>query len=178
MASAAAKSSPTKYVVANLDEGDPGAYIDRFIAELDPFCLLEGMAIAARAIGADAGWIYVRCEYPQAIAILEQAIAAAQSTGPHDQGFLRTGFRFNVNLMVGRGSYLCGEETAMLNSIEHRRPVGASARPTFPTADFTAVRHLSTMLKRWPTFPGSSAMAPSSMPKWGVRPAAVRRSCR
>jgi len=128
--SAAAQSSPTKYVVANLDEGDPGAYIDRFIAELDPFCLLEGMAIAARAIGADTGWIYVRCEYPQAIAKLEQAIAAAQSVGSHDQGFLGTGFRFNVNLMVGRGSYLCGEETAMLNSIEHQRPV-ARIRPPY-----------------------------------------------
>ena len=120
----------SKYVVANLDEGDPGAYIDRMIGELDPFALLEGMAIAAHAVGAGKGWIYVRCEYPRAVAVLRQAIAAAQSSESNRVGFLGTDLRFEVELVVGRGSYMCGEETAMLNAIEHQRPV-ARARPPY-----------------------------------------------
>jgi NADH:ubiquinone oxidoreductase subunit F (NADH-binding) len=127
--SVAAQSSPTKYIVANLDEGDPGAYIDRFIAELDPFNLLEGMAIAAHAVGASKGWIYVRCEYPAAIATLREALTAAQSTASN-RGFLGTELPFDVELVIGQGSYLCGEETALLNSIEHQRPV-ARVRPPY-----------------------------------------------
>ena len=100
------------------------------IAELDPFSLLEGMAIAARAVGAEKGWIYVRCEYPQAVAMLRQAIASAQSSGSSGQGILGTDLRFEVELVVGRGSYMCGEETAMLNAMEHQRPV-ARARPPY-----------------------------------------------
>jgi NADH:ubiquinone oxidoreductase subunit F (NADH-binding) len=118
-----------KYIVANFDEGDPGAYIDRLICERDPFALLEGMAIAAHAVGAERGWIYVRCEYPQAIAALEKAIDAAQHPELDRQCFLGTGLRFSVELVIGKGSYMCGEETAMLSAIENHRPV---ARPRPP----------------------------------------------
>ncbi len=127
---AAERSSPEKYVVANVDEGDPGAYIDRFIAEEDPYCLLEGMAIAARAIGAARGAIYVRCEYPSAIRSLQLALEGARAgglLGPHVSG---ADFSFDVDLVVGRGSYECGEETALLNSMEGRRPV-ARIRPPY-----------------------------------------------
>lgn len=119
-----------KFVVANLDEGDPGAYVDRMIAELDPFALLEGMAIAAHAVGAEKGWIYVRGEYPKAVEVLRQAIAVAKNMGSNGQGFLGTELRFELELVVGRGSYMCGEETAMLNAMEHQRPV-ARTRPPY-----------------------------------------------
>ena len=119
-----------KYVVANVDEGDPGAYIDRFIAEDDPFCLLEGLAIAAFAIGAAAGWIYVRCEYPDAIRSLRHAIDDGRAGGLLGKHVLGANFDFDVDLVVGHGSYECGEETALLNSIEGVRPV-ARVRPPY-----------------------------------------------
>jgi NADH:ubiquinone oxidoreductase subunit F (NADH-binding) len=117
----AGQKSAEKFVVANLDEGDSGAYIDRFIAEDDPFCLLEGMAIAAHAVGAKQAFIYVRCEYPGAIRSLQDAINAA-----HRDASLG----IDVQLAIGRGSYVCGEETALLNSIEGVRPV-ARVRPPY-----------------------------------------------
>lgn len=127
---AAASDAPTKYVVANLDEGDPGAYIDRFIAEDDPFALLEGMTIAAYAVGAARGYLYVRCEYPGAIGRLEQALAEARSGRLLGERVLDTDFSFDIELVVGGGSYECGEETSLLNSIEGRRPV-ARVRPPY-----------------------------------------------
>ena len=116
--------------MANVDEGDPGAYIDRFIAEDDPYCLLEGMAIAAFAIGAARGWIYVRCEYPDAIRSLRHALDDARAGGLLGKQILGTDFTFDVELVVGRGSYECGEETALLNSIEGVRPM-ARVRPPY-----------------------------------------------
>jgi NADH:ubiquinone oxidoreductase subunit F (NADH-binding) len=111
-------------VVANADEGDGGAYIDRFLVEDDPFLLLEGMAIAGLAVDAAEGWIYLRAEYPDARRSLERAVGeAARSRAFGD-------FRFHV--YVGHGSYVCGEETALLNSIEGRRPE-IRVRPPYPT---------------------------------------------
>ncbi len=127
---ASRQPSAEKCVVANLDEGDPGAYIDRFIAEDDPFCLIEAMAIAAFATGATRGWIYARCEYPEAIRRLEEALAGARAGRLLGNRVLDTEFSFEVELAVGRGSYVCGEETALLNSIEGRRPV-ARVRPPY-----------------------------------------------
>ena len=127
---AAANESSEKYIVANLDEGDPGAYVDRFIAEDDPYCLIEGMGIAARAIGATKGWIYVRREYPGAVESLKKAIAEARTGGLLGSRVLGTDCSFDVELTVGKGGYVCGEETALLNSIEGRRPV-ARARPPY-----------------------------------------------
>jgi NADH:ubiquinone oxidoreductase subunit F (NADH-binding) len=119
-----------KYVVANFDEGDPGAYIDRMLVDEDPFCLLESMAIAAYAIGAQRGWIYARCEYPEAIRRLQQSVQDARRAGLLGNCILGSAFTFDVEVIVGRGSYVCGEETALLNSIEGRRPV-ARVRPPF-----------------------------------------------
>jgi formate dehydrogenase iron-sulfur subunit len=121
-----------KYVVANADEGDPGAYIDRFILEDDPHCLIEAMAIAAFAVGAPKGYVYLRCEYPRAETALGQAIEEARAGGFLGGHILGSEFSFDIQLHVGRGSYLCGEETALLNSLAGERPV-AMARPPFPT---------------------------------------------
>ena len=126
----AAQPAPQRFVVANLDEGDPGAYIDRFIAELDPFLLIEGLAIAAHGVRASRGWIYVRCEYPDAIASLRQAITQARVGGLLGAQVLGSDFAFDVEVVIGRGSYECGEETALLHSIEGKRPV-ARVRPPY-----------------------------------------------
>ena len=121
-----------KFVIANADEGDPGAYIDRFLLEDDPHALLEGMLLAAYAIGARKGWIYLRNEYPRAGEVLRNAIAEARSAGLLGERVLGRDFVFDVDLVVGRGSYVCGEETALIRSIEGRRPQ-VMARPPYPT---------------------------------------------
>lgn len=110
-----------KYVVANADEGDHGSYIDRFIMENAPHRLIEALAIAGHAVGAGKGFIYLRKEYPRAKAALEKAIDEAEAAG----------VPFEVELVVGEGSYVCGEETSLLNSIEHRR-AEVRARPPYP----------------------------------------------
>ena len=119
-----------KYVVANADEGDAGAYIDRFILEDDPHCIVEGMLIAAHAVGASRGYIYLRCEYPAARVVLENAIAEARSAGLLGPHILGSQLSFDIDLHVGQGSYVCGEETALLRSIEGQRPY-AMARPPY-----------------------------------------------
>lgn len=129
---AAARNAFPKYVVANADEGDPGAYIDRFIMEDDPFLLIEGMTLAAYAIGAERGWIYLRGEYPRAKTILERAIAEARAAGLLGKSILGGGFDFDIEIHIGLGSYVCGEETAMLRSIQGVRPE-VMARPPFAT---------------------------------------------
>jgi formate dehydrogenase iron-sulfur subunit len=121
-----------KFVIANADEGDPGAYIDRFLLEDDPHTLLEGMLLAAYAVNARKGRIYLRNEYPRAEAILRNAIAEAHSAGLLGERVLGRDFEFDVELDVGRGSYVCGEETALIRSIEGRRP-HVVARPPYPT---------------------------------------------
>lgn len=121
-----------KYAIANADEGDSGAYIDRYLMEDDPFALLEGMTIAARATGASKGWIYVRAEAPRAAEVLRAAIAEARGAGLLGQRILGRNFAFDIELCVGQGSYVCGEETALLNSIEGRRPE-VRVRPPYPT---------------------------------------------
>ncbi len=129
---AAAAVSSEKYVVANADEGDPGAYIDRFLLEDDPQSLIEGMAIAGYAIGARQGRVYLRKEYPAAEASLRRALAAARAAGVLGDRTRSGAFSFDIEICIGQGSYVCGEETALLNSIEGRRPV-AMARPPFAT---------------------------------------------
>ncbi|HVY69279.1 MAG TPA: NADH-quinone oxidoreductase subunit D, partial [Verrucomicrobiae bacterium] len=108
----------SKYVIANADEGDPGAYIDRFLMEDDPFALLEGMTVAGRAVGAAKGWIYLRAEYPAARPVLEAAIAEARNAGLLGNRILGHAFSFDVEVFVGQGSYICGEETALIRSLE------------------------------------------------------------
>jgi len=120
-----------KYVICNADEGDPGAFMDRSVLESDPHSVLEGMAIAAYAVGADQGFIYVRAEYPLAISRLQVAIRQAKQMGLLGAGIFESPFSFNVDLRIGAGAFVCGEETALMASVEGKR--GAPRpRPPFP----------------------------------------------
>jgi formate dehydrogenase iron-sulfur subunit len=121
----------TKYIVCNADEGDSGTFADRMLIEGDPFMLIEGMIIAGWAVGANDGYVYVRSEYPDAIEALYAATAAAESSGWLGQDVLGSGFTFRLHVRVGAGAYICGEETAMLESIEGRRGV-VRAKPPLP----------------------------------------------
>ncbi|TLN26702.1 NADH-quinone oxidoreductase subunit L, partial [bacterium] len=120
-----------KYVVCNADEGDPGAFMDRSILESDPHRILEGMAIAAYAIGASQGVIYVRAEYPLAIKRLRTAIRQAERMGLLGQSICNTPFNFKVELRLGAGAFVCGEETALLQSVEGNRGM-PRPRPPYP----------------------------------------------
>ncbi|MDD6265388.1 MAG: NADH-quinone oxidoreductase subunit NuoF [Clostridia bacterium] len=128
---AAAQPAGKKYVVCNADEGDPGAFMDRSILEGDPHAVLEAMAIAGYAIGADEGYIYVRAEYPIAIHRLEIAIGQAREYGLLGNDIFGTGFNFDIKLRFGAGAFVCGEETALLTSIEGNRGE-PRPRPPFP----------------------------------------------
>ena len=110
-----------KYVVCNADEGDPGAFMDRSILEGDPHCVLEAMAIAGYAIGANQGYIYVRAEYPIAVQRLKIAIKQAREYGLLGDNIFGTGFKFDISIRLGAGAFVCGEETALLESIEGKR---------------------------------------------------------
>ncbi len=120
-----------KYVCCNADEGDPGAFMDRSVLEGDPHSVLEAMAIAGYAIGSDQGYIYVRAEYPIAVKRLEIAIRQAREYGLLGENILGTGFSFDIDLKMGAGAFVCGEETALLNSIEGGRGE-PRPRPPFP----------------------------------------------
>jgi formate dehydrogenase iron-sulfur subunit len=113
--------SQQKYVVCNADEGDSGTFSDRMIMEDDPFVLIEGMTIAGIAVGATQGYIYIRSEYPHATRALNEAIAAAHAAGYLGPDVLKSGKRFDLEVRVGAGAYICGEETAMLESLEGKR---------------------------------------------------------
>ncbi len=120
-----------KYVICNGDEGDPGAFMDRSVMEGDPHAVLEGMAIAAYAIGADEGYIYVRAEYPLAVARMKTAIAQATEQGLLGENILGYKFNFKVKVKEGAGAFVCGEETALIASIEGYRGMPRS-KPPFP----------------------------------------------
>ena len=120
-----------KYVVCNADEGDSGTFADRLVMESDPLMLIEGMTIAGLAIGAELGYIYVRSEYPDSVRMLEQAAQAARVAGYLGRDILASGRRFDIEVRMGAGSYVCGEETAMLESLEGRRGV-VRAKPPLP----------------------------------------------
>ena len=120
-----------KYIVCNADEGDSGTFSDRMTMEGDPFMLIEGMAIAALAVGATQGYIYVRSEYPHAIATLNAAIALAEGGGFLGSDVLGSGKAFHLQVRKGAGSYVCGEETALLESLEGKRGI-VRAKPPLP----------------------------------------------
>ncbi len=120
-----------KYVICNADEGDPGAFMDRSMLESDPHRILEGMAIAAYAVGADQGYIYVRAEYPLAIKRLKTAIRQAERTGVLGNNIFSSPFSFRVELRIGAGAFVCGEETALIASIEGGRGL-PRLRPPYP----------------------------------------------
>jgi len=128
---AASGKSDQKYLICNADEGDPGAFMDRAVIEGDPFRLLEGMTIAAYGIGATKGYIYIRAEYPLAIERLHFAINKAKEYGLLGQNILGTGFNFELTIKMGAGAFVCGEETALINSIEGKRGM-PKPRPPYP----------------------------------------------
>jgi bidirectional [NiFe] hydrogenase diaphorase subunit len=129
----AKNQGPRKFVVCNADEGDPGAFMDRSVLESDPHRVLEGMAIAAYAVGAEQGYIYVRGEYPLAIRRLETGIRQARRLGLLGTQIFESPFNFRVDLRIGAGAFVCGEETALIASIEGRRGV-PRPRPPYPAA--------------------------------------------
>lgn len=120
-----------KYVVCNGDEGDPGAFMDRSLLEGDPHTVIEGMAIAAYAVGASRGYVYVRAEYPLAIKRLQRALEAAREAGLLGENILETGFSFDIEVRMGAGAFVCGEETALIASIEGERGI-PRVRPPYP----------------------------------------------
>jgi len=130
-ATVAKTASQQKYVICNADEGDPGAFMDRSVLESDPHSVLEGMAIAAYAVGANQGFIYVRAEYPLAISRLQTAIKQAKQHGLLGSGVFESPFNFNIDLRIGAGAFVCGEETALMASVEGKRGT-PRPRPPFP----------------------------------------------
>jgi formate dehydrogenase iron-sulfur subunit len=126
-----ATTADQKYIVCNADEGDSGTFADRMLMEGDPFTLIEGMTIAGLAVGATTGFVYVRSEYPHAIAALKSAIAAARQAGVLGASVAGSGRAFDLEVRTGAGSYVCGEETALLESLEGKRGV-VRAKPPLP----------------------------------------------
>ena len=127
----APNTAPQKYVVCNADEGDPGAFMDRSVLEGDPHCIIEAMAIAGYAIGATKGFVYVRAEYPIAVSRLNLAISQAREYGLLGKNIFNSGFDFDLEIRLGAGAFVCGEETALMTSIEGNRGE-PRPRPPFP----------------------------------------------
>ena len=125
------QATAQKYVTCNADEGDSGTFADRMLMEGDPFCLIEGMTIAGVAVGATKGYIYLRVEYPHAHAVLKQAIAIAHREGFLGHNVRGSGKRFELEVRLGAGAYICGEETSMLESLEGKRGE-VRVRPPLP----------------------------------------------
>ena len=138
-----------KYVVCNADEGDPGAFMDRSVLEGDPHRILEGMAIAGYAIGAGQGFIYVRAEYPLAIERLKLAIKQAERTGLLGNRILESQFNFRIDLRIGAGAFVCGEETALLRSVMGRR---GRPRPRPPYPSEKGLWDMPTLINNVETF--------------------------
>ncbi len=121
-----------KFIICNGDEGDPGAYMDRSILESNPHDVIEGMMIAAYAIGATEGWFYIRAEYPLAVERIEKAIKACKKNRLLGNNIMNSGFNFNIDIRLGAGAFVCGEETALIHSIEGKRGT-PRPRPPYPT---------------------------------------------
>ncbi len=126
------KTVDDKFIICNGDEGDPGAYMDRSILEANPHAVIEGMMIAAYAIGATEGWFYIRAEYPLAVERIEKAIKACKKTRLLGNNIMGTDFSFNIDIRLGAGAFVCGEETALIHSIEGKRGT-PRPRPPYPT---------------------------------------------
>ena len=120
-----------KFVICNADEGDPGSFKDRVLLESNPFRILEAMTIAGYAIGSSEGFIYLRYEYPYALTVLQAALQKAREYGFLGRSILGTGFNFDVEIIRGAGSYVCGEETALMDSVEGKLG-DPRLRPPFP----------------------------------------------
>jgi len=153
---AAAAKNDVKYIVCNADEGDPGAFMDRSVLESDPHAVIEGMIIGAYAIGAREGYIYCRAEYPLAVHRLHLAIAQAKERNLLGNGILGSSFSLDIRVKEGAGAFVCGEETALMASIEGNRGM-PRLRPPFPrSGGYGANRRTSTTWKPTRTCRGSS----------------------
>ncbi|MBO7237688.1 MAG: NADH-quinone oxidoreductase subunit NuoF [Elusimicrobiaceae bacterium] len=126
------EKGPKKYVICNADEGAPGAFMDRSVMEGNPNAVIEGMMIAARAIGADEGYVYVRMEYPLAVVRMRKAIKQAEELGVLGENIFGSGKNFKINVMEGAGAFVCGEETALIASVEGKRGM-PKVKPPFPS---------------------------------------------
>ena len=131
MAHGGADRAPQKYIVCNADEGDSGTFADRMVMEGDPFVLIEGMTIAGIAVGAAKGFVYIRSEYPHAIAAMRAAIATARRAGMLGKSVAGSSFAFDVEVREGAGAYVCGEATSLLESLEGKRGL-VRAKPPLP----------------------------------------------
>ena len=152
--------SSEKYIICNADEGDPGAFMDSSVLEGDPHSVLEGMIIGAYAIEATAGVIYCRAEYPLAIKRLNIAIKQAREKGYLGNNILgMEGFNFDIYIKEGAGAFVCGEETALIASVEGERGMPRKSRHSLQLQGCGKNPPTSTMLKRLPIFPGSFSMA-------------------
>ncbi len=149
------QKSGMKYIVCNADEGDPGAFMDRSILESDPYRVVEGMLIGAYAIGASVGYIYCRAEYPLAIKRLEETIGECKRYGLLGRNILGHNFSFDLKIKKGAGAFVCGEETALLGSIEGRRGM-PKPRPPFPTT--SGLFGMPTVINNVETFANISAL--------------------
>jgi len=164
------ESASKKYIICNADEGDPGAFMDRSVLEGDPHRVLEGMAIAAYAIGASQGIVYVRAEYPLAIARLECAISDARATGLLGDHILGSNFSLDIKIKAGAGAFVCGEETALIASIEGRRGT-PRRRPPYPSESGlwgkpTCINNVETLANvPWIIRRGAEAFAAYGMDK-------------
>ncbi len=139
-----------KYVICNADEGDPGAFMDRSVLEGDPHSVIEAMAIAGYAIGANMGYVYCRAEYPIAVQRLQIAIDQARENGLLGEHIFGSEFSFDMEIRQGAGAFVCGEETALMESIEGRRGEPRPSLRSRPIKAYLASLRSSTMWKRWP----------------------------
>ena len=150
---AKASQSDKKYIICNADEGDPGAFMDRSILEGDPHSVLESMAIAGYAIGADEGEIYIRAEYPLAVNRLQIAIRQATAMGLLGDNIMGTNFSFHINIKYGAGAFVCGEETALIHSIEGNRGE-PTLKPPFPAVKGLFGKHTNVNnVETWANIP-------------------------
>jgi NADH:ubiquinone oxidoreductase subunit F (NADH-binding) len=147
--------SPIKYLVCNADEGDPGAFMDRAILESDPHRVIEGMLIAAYAIGANRGYVYVRAEYPLAIKRLKNAIKNAERFNLLGTNIAGTTFNFNLEVRLGAGAYVCGEETALIASIEGKK---GTPRPRPPYPAESGIKNYPTLINNVETYANISTI--------------------
>ena len=168
-----------KYIVCNADEGDSGTFADRMMMEGDPFVLIEGMTIAGIAVGATKGYIYIRSEYPHAIAAMNDAIAAARSGGRLGTSVAGSAHAFDLEVRVGAGAYVCGEETALLDSLEGKRGL-VRAKPPLPAhkglfGKPTVINNVLS-LATVPIILAEGRRVLSATSAWGARAAPCRSS--
>lgn len=167
-----------KFIVCNADEGDSGTFADRMIMEGDPFLVIEGMTTAGITVGATKGYIYIRSEYPHAVEAMNAAIQAARRGGYLGDKIGGSPYSFDLEVRVGAGAYVCGEETSLLESLEGRRGIVRAKPRCRHIMVCSASRPSSTTCCRSPRSPSSSPKAPRPMPisAWGVRAARCRSS--